>query len=335
MFSFDSESPLPVSGEETYQGLAFDGCQFYLPIRCDCAVAVLDSALCFTETVITRRPYTAICFDPCRDCFWAISDPCQPTLFRLNRWLQEIDRLEFRPEGRCPGPFTGVSFCCESLNLLVSYGNQLLEVNPDTADAIFLCQAQDCSLILTVVCLPPFILFYALQGRTAHFVLASRDGKILDMKKARKGLSILAMVLDPCTFDLLLLANKHRCYPYLLRARLCNRLLDDLCPCNRDLYSRCKQACPCPPPCSRETVLESIALVEASIAHILNAEGEKLQKVIETSKSSCELLQVNESVQRTILYATQLEQLLLSKLEALRSLSCLCEPEDCLCREED
>lgn len=62
-------------------------------------------------------------------------------------------------------------------------------------------------------------------------------------------------------------------------------------------------------------VIESIALMEAALAHILNAEGEKLQKAIDLACNTGELLSINSSVQRTLIHITFLEQVLYSKLD--------------------
>ena len=44
------------------------------------------------------------------------------------------------------------------------------------------------------------------------------------------------------------------------------------------------------------SLLQSIALQEAALAHILNAEGEKIQRVVCEAKCVDDLLNVNESV---------------------------------------
>ena len=51
------------------------------------------------------------------------------------------------------------------------------------------------------------------------------------------------------------------------------------------------------------------------LAHILNAEGEKLQKAVEIADNICELLEINQSVNKTITKITFLEQVLYAKLE--------------------
>lgn len=78
--------------------------------------------------------------------------------------------------------------------------------------------------------------------------------------------------------------------------------------------------CPCPDPCDcTKDLIESIALVESALAHILNAEGEKLQKAVSLACSVEELLKINRSVRSTLIHATFLEQTLFAKLETVCS----------------
>ena len=65
-------------------------------------------------------------------------------------------------------------------------------------------------------------------------------------------------------------------------------------------------------------LLQSIALEEAAISHILNAEGEKIQKVLSLHSCDCtDILEVNKSVQETIDKITQLEVVLKAKLDLI------------------
>lgn len=72
--------------------------------------------------------------------------------------------------------------------------------------------------------------------------------------------------------------------------------------------------------------MHSIALEEAGISHILNAEGEKIQKAVASSSNIEQLICVNESVKRTLTQMTLLEGMLYSKLEALVSYHDCCHP---------
>lgn len=63
--------------------------------------------------------------------------------------------------------------------------------------------------------------------------------------------------------------------------------------------------------------MESIALIEAAISHILNAEGEKIQKVLAETDNIDTILFVNREVSKTIVNATHLEHVLYEKLCAI------------------
>ncbi len=64
-------------------------------------------------------------------------------------------------------------------------------------------------------------------------------------------------------------------------------------------------------------IIESIALEETALSHILNAEGEKIQKVVATAATQEQLLAVNTSVQAMVNAVTRLEMVLQAKLELL------------------
>lgn len=71
-------------------------------------------------------------------------------------------------------------------------------------------------------------------------------------------------------------------------------------------------------------IIESVALQEAALAHILNAEGEKIQKVVAQPNVPIEqLLETNKSVQSMVGSVSRLEMILQSKLELFDE--CLCE----------
>ncbi len=79
--------------------------------------------------------------------------------------------------------------------------------------------------------------------------------------------------------------------------------------------------------CAAASMVQSIALEEAALSHILNAEGEKLQKVISMHHcSQKELIEVNHSVESMVEKITNLEMVLKAKLEMVLP---LLEKEKC------
>lgn len=65
--------------------------------------------------------------------------------------------------------------------------------------------------------------------------------------------------------------------------------------------------------CALTSLLQSVALQETALAHILNAEGEKLQKAVCMSQCIDDLLSINESITDTVNAAAALEQHLKDK----------------------
>lgn len=73
-------------------------------------------------------------------------------------------------------------------------------------------------------------------------------------------------------------------------------------------------------------IIQSVALEQAALAHILNAEGEKLQKVIANTSDQEKLLDINRSVEKMVNAVSRLELILQSKLEIFED----CISNDCL-----
>ena len=77
-------------------------------------------------------------------------------------------------------------------------------------------------------------------------------------------------------------------------------------------------------PCQAITdLIESIALQEAGLAHIINAEGEKIQAALETEDVTiADLIAINQPVADTLTKVIKLEMLLEFKLEEVNRLNC-------------
>lgn len=71
-------------------------------------------------------------------------------------------------------------------------------------------------------------------------------------------------------------------------------------------------------------IIESVALEETALFHILNAEGEKIQKMVAMQDVTPEmLLATNKSVESMVNAVSKLEMILQSKLSVFEG--CLCE----------
>ena len=71
-------------------------------------------------------------------------------------------------------------------------------------------------------------------------------------------------------------------------------------------------------------IIQSVALEQTGLSHILNAEGEKIQAIIAMEGVTAqEMLAVNKSVKSMVNTISQLEMILQSKLGLFED--CLCE----------
>lgn len=76
-------------------------------------------------------------------------------------------------------------------------------------------------------------------------------------------------------------------------------------------------------------LIESIAMQESALAHIANAEGEKMQEIIGMKDVTREqLLKMNKSAELMVNVITRLEMILQAKLELVLPPLCLCSPQN-------
>lgn len=74
-------------------------------------------------------------------------------------------------------------------------------------------------------------------------------------------------------------------------------------------------------------IIQSVALEETALSHILNAEGEKIQKMVAMADVTPEqLLATNKSVESMVNAVARLEMILQSKLSAFGN--CLCQEDE-------
>lgn len=74
-------------------------------------------------------------------------------------------------------------------------------------------------------------------------------------------------------------------------------------------------------------IIQSVALEEAALSHILNAEGEKIQKMVAMVDVTPEiLLQTNKSVESMVDSVAQLETVLKQKLDLFGGCNCPNQP---------
>ena len=234
--------PLPVKGCNQYQGMAFDGCCYYLTSKTKPQIVVLDHDFKITDCIKTCRQYTSICYDKADRCFWAAAEGCYYAIFKLDCHFQEVDRLSL---GIYSGCITGVSHCCAADCLLVSTSSSILRVSKQGEKTKEL-RACRCVFVTGVCCVSPCYLYHYLDDGKQSLIAVC--GEAAPKPIALPNDFLLKAVVytgehqGAHQFDLLV--QLHGCYPYLYRVCLSHCTLGTLAPCNRPGHC-CEQHPPC------------------------------------------------------------------------------------------
>lgn len=341
-----------------YRAIAFDGNHFYLTLPQNQEIHVFDCCGQRVGCVKTCRRYDYLCFDPCRREFWAITEGGRQ-VFRLNCALEEFDCISVSCQ-EYPLRLTGVSCGEHPDTLFVASPQWIAQIRARDQAVPSIIREFPNAMHASVAYTAGFLyqLASTLQGDTlyvetedceetyalpgeyrAEGIAAGECGSLYILVRGRYGHQCILK----CTFGAQRGRDLHyqKCYT----CKPCYEPCSEPCP-EPHCEPRPEPCCdpcekPCPRPrcddcaCGAGDVIESVALMEAALSHILNAEGEKLQKVLATSDDMCEILEANQSVRETISSITHMEHVLYDKLHLASGLCkdrqpppC-CEPDPC------
>ena len=293
--------------------MAFDGCFYYLTMPNDNIIYKFDSDFSPNGEFKGSRAFNGICYDSFEECFWAIESTEYNRIFKLNGKLQEIDYIPFENK-RCDyREMRGISYDCAKNVLVVAFNDAIFEITK-TGEARSVIRNL-CPYVLNVASIAPYLAI-AVNDDKQQNILYYEGCKLVKTENIPLVYRIRDIVYNPCKPTLMILATKHCKYP---RIFCCPSNLDVDC-CHKILcHKKCK---PDVPPEDKCSVIESVAKMETALSHILNAEGEKLQKAVAIADSVGELLEMNQSIHKTLILASQLEHILYAKLEAAAGLEC-------------
>lgn len=336
-------TPLPL-GEKGFRHVAFDGKHYYFTIFAKKCILKTTKEFFPLEYIPTSRVYDCLCFDPNLCCYWGSISGCCGRIFQLNCHLEEISTLclprdveDYSPKIKeIQGTISGISHntCENSLLIAYPWGVKEYLKNENKWGDFPEITLKKHEIITEVAVICPGILVVSRKEKQQLLQIFFKDGTKIKEITLPNYFSVRSLLYQPCTCEtahLDFFGTTGGCYPQVAREPItAHELGFEPCFCNEQI---CEKIC-CPPVHSNpvDDVLESIALVESALSHILNAQGEELQKVVAESVSIEEMLYANEKVNETITKVTHLEMLLHNKLEALTKL-CPCEdvcsPQSC------
>lgn len=326
MYDSNVKAPLLVGCCNKINHIAFDGCNYFCTLSCKCEIIKLNACYECQTIYHTCRQYDCICYDWCEHCFWASSKDCTTVLFKLDCSMNEID-LVYIKNVACSGYITGLSYNCCNDTIIVSFTSSVVSVNKDCGETERLYFSKT-DWIMGVGKLCGFYCLIVLRENQYSFEVFNHCFQKLHCYTVCAENLPVNFIFNPCKYfsekpriEVFMLKNCQ--YPYIYEIVLPEEYKDIQC---NNCNNFCKKCCCDHVPCgcgSHCDIVESIAMVETAISHILNAEGEKIQKVLSETDDIDQILCVNDHVNQTIIHVTHLEQILYDKLIA----SSNCEKE--------
>lgn len=334
MNQLDFCTQIAIDCDNDINNMTFDGCNYVCTSKCNCEIVILNEFNKIQERFSTKRIYECICYDWYEHCFWASSKNCYNKLFKLDSNMNEIDCISISRVD-CLGNITGVSYKYGSDTLLVASPDAIIEVDKNCGKATILFSAND-KWIMGVLSLCPGMLIVTLKDEVYSIEVYDAYYNMTKCYKLDHKIIVKTLIFNPCRYTSELpsidvfLINQYR-YPYLCNHPVCfDNLGFQPCSCNFKIREDC--CCDyshCDSKDAYTAVLESIALIGTALSHILNAEGEKIQKVVAQTNDIDKILCVNREVNKTIVHVTHLEHVLYDKLSTL----CECGACEDFCNE--
>ena len=314
------EIVLPKSEQKSFCAMAFDGCHFHFMERNDRSIHRYNQRFEHVDVIKCNRPFEGICYDHIDGCFWGFEAKSEDTIFRLDRNFREMETIKLRNYSKQGRHMLGISHCCERNMLHISHQNSYFEVSKhgDHRPVLF---KEPCIDIQNHVCIAPYHAIARREGRQQRVDFFDRQGRICRSLEIPCEHKIEDILHFPChshtDFDLMVLVTKPCRGQVILYFEMTGMCTHD---CHGNICRRdCRKE-------EREErrggrchhlweLIESVAKVEYSIAHILGGEGEKLRKAVKMADSIDELLDINKSVNKALMNITQLEYNLQSTLQ--------------------
>lgn len=322
MVQFNKCTPIPVDCDTSINHVAFDGCDYFCTIRCQCEIMQFNACRSVQHKYCTCREYDCICYDYHEHCFWASSRTCCSKLFKLDCSMNEIDCISLCGTSQY-GASTGISYNCCKRTLIVSFACVVAEVDKCSGNTNVLYTTKE-YWIIGVLSIYPCMLLTVFRCSQCYIIVLNECGEKIGSFCVDNPSFPANLLFNPCKSDchqspIWAVVLKQNCYPYLCNTDIfCDDPGEKPHCCNYEICEECccdKEPCPDQDPC--KDIMKSIALMEAALSHILNAEGEKIQKVLATTDDIDKILCVNKEVNKTIVNATHLEHTLYAKLSAL------------------
>lgn len=311
-------------------------------------IHILDKSYHYLLKENLDKPYNSIVYNLNDDIFYLSSNNSN-LIFNMDNKFKNIKEFDFANISK--DPIISMDYSNTENTLYVVTKDNIISINKDNQNNVLLTRnAQAINNKITTFTAISVInkeIYIAYNKNNEAYLGKVVDGVITDEYYIDNNCNISNILSCDGIIKLFVVKN----YNYIYETNLIiqdsqqekeDRFYDkqynkdyNYCPCSpTSQYHTCCSENKCDYENSICEMIESIALEEVGISHILNAEGEKLQKMICESNNLCDLLKANESINRTITNISMLEQVLYAKLELILN-SNLHNSKDAICKKED
>ncbi len=301
-------SPLTFYEDGIISHFAFDGTYYYFTILSKAVIVKTTTGLEIKNIIETNQIYECICYDAEKFCFWASKKRQYNVIYKLDLYMKEIDCIAFEGSGKISGEIVSLSYHSCNHCILVAYPSLLVELHKDGTIRELFYEADTCIGAVLSIC-PNYFLSLYRAGRQYIYQLNER-GRLIKEIPIDLDLKISTMVFmgESEVLSVSYTAYLYENYPHMGEKCLKPSDINCICDCNFFDMMRGEEG--------REgnQFLYDVVRIEHTLASILDAEFEKLQEYLETTKDIKELLVMNQEMKELIMHATHLQQVVYSIL---------------------
>lgn len=289
----------------------FDGFYFYFVSPNYEKVLKLNYKEMKFTTISLNESYTFLTYDPKDKVFFAIDNNTDKNLFILDKNFETKRKISLNLKFENDFDISDISYdyhenliilSSTDINICINKHGDICHSNITCDDYISTLKSDNLTTILYNNSKTFYLDLYFADKFIDSFSLTSEIKYPISILSANCYEELNTIIITLLTKD----CNSNCFLSHILINISCYKDVISPNDCDNNHSNKCNN--------SSNDIIESIALIETSLSHILNAEGEKIQKGIKLSHSVSDLIAINKSVNTTLINIISLENILYEKL---------------------
>ena len=173
------------------------------------------------------------------------------------------------------------------------------------------CKIETCINITCVAYLCNKLYIGYLKNNVSYIANIDKQKNISESFLIEEDITVKAILSVDSKLQLLINNSAGKSFIYKTNKIFKTNLCNNCCYITDDDECRIDIECDC----CLDHIIKSIACIENALAEIIHSESKKINKAVKISEDVCQLIKVNDSVARTIMNITLLEDTLTQKLK--------------------